>query len=585
MKKKIKNIFIVILIIIIVSAIFIISSLLKFKNMEKEVLNSGKRYYEINTSKLPTGKKIRTLSLKKIYDDDYFNNDFKILLSDKKCNLENSFVKVRQKSNQYQYDVYLECGIFKSKIDHEGPVITLNGKDSITIYRGEKYKELGIKSVIDDSDGKIDKKEVVIDSSKVNVNKTGTYQVTYTIKDSLDNKTIKVREVKVIETLNHIVEKDTNKKNIYKGNQSNNYLLLDGILFKILGINQDKSVKVVSNDGLAAVDYKNIDSWLNDYFYEKLSNSTKDYIKKDSKWCIDNVKDPSKYSKCTKYSDKNPVGLPSILDYYNSKNDNNEFNLSIGSLVYNKKDSNTGYYYNDFKKSFVEVPLTNNEIIIPTINIIKDATVVKGDGSATNPYILKGTYQKIKPGTSVKKVKVGSYISYSGYSWRVIGVEEDETTKIIMDYVVSNGSENYYTSFCNSETINFNPTQKQNIGYALANNISEYIKTNLFVNRKTNYPKYETVIGYKQKVKDNYYKLKLNLPSMYDLFSTTIKEDYWFKDYSKNQYCYMDYQGIVICNKFNSNDIKALRLVANLDKNVTIESGDGTSLNPYEIAK
>ena len=72
--------------------------------------------------------------------------------------------KVRQEDGEYKYYTYLKCGAISSIVDHDGPKITLNGDDEITIDKGDKYKELGVKSVVDNSDGKLDVNDVVIDS-------------------------------------------------------------------------------------------------------------------------------------------------------------------------------------------------------------------------------------------------------------------------------------------------------------------------------------------------------------------------------------------------------------------------------------
>ena len=239
--------------------------------------------------------------MKQLYEKDYLNEDFKTKINNKKCSVENSFIRVKKNGSLYEYYQYLECGLLKSKIDHIGPEIKLNGKDEINIYLGKKYKELGVSSVIDNVDGNISINKVRIDNSTVNTNKTGTYKVIYSIKDSFDNETKKERIVNVIETLNHIVKTQTNKENIYKGYYYNNYLKLDGIIFKIVGINKDGSVKIVSSEPLAAVNYDKVDTWLNDYFYNKLSSSVKKYIKQDSTWCSENVKDATNYVDCKKY--------------------------------------------------------------------------------------------------------------------------------------------------------------------------------------------------------------------------------------------------------------------------------------------
>ena len=55
-----------------------------------------------------------------------------------------------------RYYTYLKCGIISSNVDHKGPEITLNGDDEVNINLGSKYDEEGVKSVVDNTDGKID---------------------------------------------------------------------------------------------------------------------------------------------------------------------------------------------------------------------------------------------------------------------------------------------------------------------------------------------------------------------------------------------------------------------------------------------
>lgn len=582
MKKEKKFKVILILIVILIVVFFlIIKPYIKFKSIEKEVLKSGKRYYEINTTLLPTGEKIRTLRLKELYTKDYLDKDLKKLIDKKGYSLDNSFVKVKKEEGNYAYYTYLECGIFKSNVDHEGPIINLKGKDEITLYKGEEYKELGVSSVVDDTDGKLKIKDVEIDSSNLNINKVGTYEITYKIKDSFDNETEKVRVVKVVETLNHIVEKDTDKEKIYKGAQYNNYVRIDGILFKIVKINSDSSVMLVTNNVISAVSYDKVEEWLNDYFYEKLSDSAKEYIKKDSKWCIDTVKDSTKYNKCSKYSKKNPVGLLSILDYENSKGDDGIYNVALTSLTYNLKSKDIAYYYR--AGSYKEVSINDNLVISPVINIVKDSPIKSGDGSIDNPYILKGTNEKLKAGDKISDAKTGEYLTYSGYKFRVISKDSDDTTEVIMDDVININSDNKYVHFDNNKIV-FDVSKEGNIGYLLKNNVSNYIKTKLFVSKNVDYKKYTNDIGYKNKSTSNEIKLKFNLPSMYDLYSTSLDNDYWFRDYSNDKYCYRLYTGTVSCESYDYNHIKGIRVVAYLDKSVTIKSGTGTLSDPYVIA-
>lgn len=586
MKEKLSfKVKLIIGLVIVLLLIFflLVKPFFKFKDLENNLLNSGKRYYEINNTKLPTGKKITKVYLKELYDKEFIDYDYKRMYTDNNCSLENSFVRVSKKDNDYNYETYLECGKWKSKIDHNGPVIKLNGKEEITLYRNTKYEELGVASVVDDTDGAIDIKKVEIDSSKVKTSNVGTYNVTYKVKDSYNNVTIVNRTIKVIETLNHIVSSQTKNKNIYTGSQYNNYIMLDGIVFRIVGINSDKTVKLVTDTTISAINYDDAFEYLNNKFYNALSDSAKNYIVKSSKWCNDKVSDPKKYTKCSSYTKKHPIGLLSIIDINNTKDSEGITYFNSNTLVSNLKDSKTSYL--SFNKEYLENSIDDNVVIAPALNIIEDATIVSGNGSATNPYRLKDNTKHLKAGSSLTEAKIGEYITYSGYTWRVIGKEDDGTTKIIMDGVVQKDSENYYIAFTNTNSINFDVSKKKNIGYALANNVSKYVKTNYFASRKEDYPKYTNSITYKANSKTNSYKLKVNLPSIYDLLSTSYREDYyWYKEYTNDTYCYMNIWNVLNCEKYNENDLRGIRVVGYLKKSVTIKNGDGTANKPYTIA-
>ena len=60
-EKNKKKITISLIVVIAVALIWflIISPLIEFKKSEKEVLNAGKRYFEVNKTYLPTGNRIK----------------------------------------------------------------------------------------------------------------------------------------------------------------------------------------------------------------------------------------------------------------------------------------------------------------------------------------------------------------------------------------------------------------------------------------------------------------------------------------------------------------------------------------------
>lgn len=586
-EKNKKKITISLIVVIAVALIWflIISPLIEFKKSEKEVLNAGKRYFEVNKTYLPTGNRIKTISLKTLYNKDFIKEDIKVPNSSSMCDENESWVKVQKKNNEYNYNVYLKCGIYSSKVDHKGPTITLKGKNEITVNKGDKFKDPGIASVSDNTDGKIDTKQVKVDSN-VNINKNGTYEIKYSIKDSFDNKTEVIRTVKVVQILDKIVKKETDKTNYYKGNDNNNYIKLDGILFKIVGLNEDGSVKVTSSEPLAFVDYNSVDTWLNDYFYDKLSDNVKKYIKTDSKWCNEVISNTDNYTKCNKYGKKKAVGLLSVADVNNSKDKDGNSNLGTWqySWLGNSKKSKLLKSGSNSMKIQEENKNTLTGIR-PTINLKTNLEISSGSGEASSPYLLKGRKKSLKAGEKISEAMTGEYILYSGYTWRVIGKESNGTTKIVMNESLEMDYQVITTIFDKKNSY-YNPTQKTNVGYKIANDVNSYINVNLFDKKSINVNLYKKYINYSEKTKVKQYKTKIEEVSLFDLYSPSTVSNHWFRESTSNGLAYMNSPLTDVSEeKIINGSTGLIKLTANLNKNVSVKKGNGLITNPYNLVK
>ena len=583
-KKKI-TISLIVVIAVALIWFLIISPLIEFKKSEKEVLNAGKRYFEVNKTYLPTGNRIKTISLKTLYNKDFIKEDIKVPNSSSMCDENESWVKVQKKNNEYNYNVYLKCGIYSSKVDHKGPTITLKGENEITVNKGDKFKDPGIASVSDNTDGKIDTKQVKVDSN-VNINKNGTYEIKYSIKDSFDNKTEVIRTVKVVQILDKIVKKETDKTNYYKGNDNNNYIKLDGILFKIVGLNEDGSVKVTSSEPLAFVDYNSVDTWLNDYFYDKLSDNVKKYIKTDSKWCNEVISNTDNYTKCNKYGKKKAVGLLSVADVNNSKDKDGNSNLGTWqySWLGNSKKSKLLKSGSNSMKIQEENKNTLTGIR-PTINLKTNLEISSGSGEASSPYLLKGRKKSLKAGEKISEAMTGEYILYSGYTWRVIGKESNGTTKIVMNESLEMDYQVITTIFDKKNSY-YNPTQKTNVGYKIANDVNSYINVNLFDKKSINVNLYKKYINYSEKTKVKQYKTKIEEVSLFDLYSPSTVSNHWFRESTSNGLAYMNSPLTDVSEeKIINGSTGLIKLTANLNKNVSVKKGNGLITNPYNLVK
>ena len=218
-KKTIRNI-IIVAIIVGLAYFLLIRPYVKFKTYESTMKKAAERYFQINETRLPTGKRISVVKLSTLYNEKYIQDDFKSPLNGKYCSTTKSWVKVRKDGTNYKYYVYLDCGALKSNIDHEGPTIVLNGEETMRINKNENFKDPGVKAVVDNVDGKLKVEDVSI-KGEVDTSRVGTYTITYTAFDSLSNQTEIKRTIKVVEVIKSTIKEST-ETGMYKGRDACN---------------------------------------------------------------------------------------------------------------------------------------------------------------------------------------------------------------------------------------------------------------------------------------------------------------------------------------------------------------------------
>ena len=574
----------------------VISPLLKFKGYEKQAEDAARRYFELNESELPTGTRVKTLSIQKLFDQAYLKEDFYVPYSKNPCSITESWVKVRKEDGEYKYYTYLKCGVISSLVDHKGPEIILNGDDEITVDRGTKYKELGVKSVVDNTDGKMDIKDVTIDASKVNTNINGIYKVTYTAKDSLNNISKVTRKVKVVSRLNTTVKEETNNTGIYTGLTVNNYIYFSGMVFRILGLDGD-NVRIVAEQDVSNVNYSAIDEWL-EYYYDHIANSSKKYVVKnkycDMKATDDNI---AGITKCDSYTKDVYVSILSASDYNQAGNvtDNYLFPESI-SWVRNEKDDTNAYTTREFfygvTSRYMSFDKNYNFGVRPVLTIQGDVLIVSGDGSKDNPYSI-GDFKAGEVGDKVNTRQSGEYISYSGILWRIVDSQDDGTTKVIADTTIYDGYTPVTTYYQTDDKAKiYNPKQRGNVGYFINNQIPNYLESDYFVTKEIEVPIYNRAIKYKEESSTKKYKVKFSAPDMYEMFSafdfnSLTMKSYWYINSSKmeNTKAVVADIGTVLYGKLYDYTGFGVRPVAFLDKQCEIVRGSGTFEDPFIISK
>ncbi len=187
--------------------------------------------------------------------------------------------------------------------------------------------------------------------------------------------------------------------NTYKGTNARNYINFSGSTWRILKINDDKTITIIKNTPVTKLSYDNngitdfeksgINTYLNNTYYNSLSQ--KSYIK-PVKQCVGNSDNP-----CSKTYTAN-VGLLTTEEYVEASNDTNcSMNTPNNCVNGNFLITNEPEYTMNFISN--EIIAINNGTLTPVapstvLNIrpvvtLKDTTkITGGSGTSTDPYLI-----------------------------------------------------------------------------------------------------------------------------------------------------------------------------------------------------
>ena len=88
-KKVIK--YLKLLVVVVIIALFLWFVVIKpsynFKQYENQLEKAGQRYFDLNSTELPTGNRVATVTMQTLYHKAYLEEDFYIPYTDEPCNL------------------------------------------------------------------------------------------------------------------------------------------------------------------------------------------------------------------------------------------------------------------------------------------------------------------------------------------------------------------------------------------------------------------------------------------------------------------------------------------------------------------
>lgn len=298
----------------------------------------------------------------------------------------------------------------------------------------------------------------------------------------IKNKKVEVENVntlyKVIFNTNFGKENfvDIGGNHYFKNEVDNNYVTYSNILWRIIRINADNSVTLISENPLVSLAYKEevnfkesyLNKWLNITEEEEntgileynLNNPDKYLLKNET--CLDVVDKLSNQLCKTTYTDKY-LGLMSTSDYVNTGAETSFINNNTKFYLSNTTDTNKIWYITDTNK----VSYSDGTDLIglrPVITVKGNINIVSGNGTLNSPYTFES-----------EKGMFGAYVKLGEDTWRIYQVNEDtinlvsnnllELNNEVMERIYTNKGYSYNSSKWNTLAYYLNNTYLNSLSY------------------------------------------------------------------------------------------------------------------------
>lgn len=350
---------------------------------------------------------------------------------------------------------------------------------------------------------------------------------------------------------------------LYKGTDVDNYVQFGNTLWRIIKVNSDGSIEMVTDSYVNALDwnskitdYANSDirSYLNDVYLKTLN---KDMLTNVS-YCTDLVTDLSSVT-CDNSDSTDYVRLLGITEFLNSGVDGKTF-ITDGDNNIWLYNSNEKSVWNTNGTGLGTSNADSGYLVKAVVHIKNSAQLLGGKGTKENPYIIE---------EKKDKVEIGNYVKLGNDSWVVYEINK-ESVKLALSTVLSNTYR--YSTSDNTFSINSN------------NSLAAYLNTtyleslsykDLLLDTKWYNGSYTS---YKDVLKSTVTS-KVGLLNVMDVKTNNInsEENYYIMTPGDTYYEYMVGSTLRQSKITVSRSIKPAISI----KLTNIESGKGTAMDPY----
>lgn len=249
-----------------------------------------------------------------------------------------------------------------------------------------------------------------------------------------------------------------------KGATEANYVWYNGFMWRIMGINSDNTVRLITDENVTVLAFGPantglkyttnegyIHDWLNEYFYNNL-NSTKSIIQEGGYFCSYATTSASVRENCSQNKIVTAkVGIIAMDEYLLANSSSSYLNIGqyFWTMTPQAKDG-AWYVFTDGKITYQYTEYAFG--IRPVINVDPNSIVTSGNGVTSDYYALTEDKITNATGSLSQRVTSGDYVLLEGKTYRVVD-KADDGVKLILDGFYEETEGTVYTmTYGNSNT-------------------------------------------------------------------------------------------------------------------------------------
>ena len=390
---------------------------------------------------------------------------------------------------------------------------------------------------------------------------------------------------RTIKTANNTSEnfKQVNKDYYFTGDVTTNYVSYSNLLWRIVKINEDNSILLITDNAIGNLAYgnnentykeSNLINWLNysednanSGIFENMLNQKEKYLTLTST-CNDTIDDIENIT-CENKENSYYLGLLSIEDYLHTGGNNGFINNERYNYLANKNENNDIWYITDEGK----LDTTTGEDILgikATITLSSKLNTTGGTGTETDPYKFEETNGLI-----------GSYVKLDNDTWRIYEENNNIIKLVLQDTITENNEKLKYNYSKN--TYYHNDTIYGSLAYYLNNTYYNNLsyKDLIIENTYTNgYYGSDNDYQY-QEIATNTIETKVSIPSLDNIILNDTLDGYFTNTgLSKNSsLIYIQKEKGIVSTENVTTENYIVPCISINKENLTVGTGDYT--DPY----